>query len=58
MHPDNQQASERRVIQAAEAALADHQFVSAIDVLVGMGLLAPTHLENWRMGRVDRKSVV
>ena len=41
------------MIQAAEAALADHQFVSAIDVLVGMGLLAPTHLENWRMGRVD-----
>lgn len=53
MHPDDQQALERRVIQAAEAALSDHQYVSAIDVLVGMGLLAPTHLENWRRGRVD-----
>ena len=27
--------------------------LSAIDVLCGIGLLAPTHLENWRKGRVD-----
>lgn len=53
MHPDNQQAIVRRVAQAAEAALADHQYVSAIDVLAGMGLLAPTHLADWRKGRVD-----
>jgi hypothetical protein len=53
VHPDNQQALERRVVQAAEAALSDHQYVSAIDILCGMGLLAPTHLEDWRRGRVD-----
>jgi hypothetical protein len=53
VHPDNPTALERRVIQAAEAALAHHQYVSAIDVLVGMGLLAPAHIEYWRKGRVD-----
>ena len=44
---------EKRVRQAAEAALADHQYVSAIDILRGMGLLAPTHVEAWRKGRID-----
>jgi len=43
----------RRVVQAAEAALADHFYVSAIDVLCGMGLLAPTHVDSWRKGRID-----
>jgi len=41
------------VVQAAEAALADHQYVSAIDILVGIRLLAPAHIEYWRNGRVD-----
>lgn len=53
MHPDNEQALERRVINAAEVALADHNYVSAIDVLIGMRLLAPTHHDAWRKGRVD-----
>ena len=53
MHPDNRQALEQRVIRAAEAALAQRQYVSFIDVLGGMGLLAPTALEAWRKGRVD-----
>ena len=53
MHPDHREALERRVVQAAEGALAHHQYVSAIDVLTGMGLLAPTHLQAWRKGRVD-----
>src|SRR6516162_11406727 len=43
----------RRVVQAAEAALADHFYVSAIDVLCGIGLLAPTHIDSWRKGRID-----
>ena len=30
-----------RVVKAAEAALADHSYVSCIDVLCGMGLLPP-----------------
>jgi hypothetical protein len=42
-----------RVVEAAEAALVDHSFVSAIDVLCGMGLLAPTQVEAWRKGRID-----
>ena len=43
----------KRVVSAAEAALAHHQYVSAIDVLTGSGLLAPTHAESWRKGRID-----
>jgi hypothetical protein len=53
VHPDNQQALERRVVQAAEAALAHHQYVSAVDVLVGMGLLASSNVDAWRKGRID-----
>jgi hypothetical protein len=42
-----------RVVRAAEAALSRQQYVSAIDVLCGMGLLASTHLDAWRKGRID-----
>ena len=41
-----------RVVRAAEAALADHSYVSAIDVLSGMGLLAPSRVAEWRNGRI------
>jgi hypothetical protein len=44
---------EDRVTRAAEAALADHHYVSAIDVLCGMGALTPAQLQLWRQGRVD-----
>ena len=44
---------EDRVIQAAETALARQEYVSAIDVLCGMGLLAFTHVESWRKGRIE-----
>ena len=44
---------EQRVVRAAEAVLASRQFVSAIDVLVGIGWLAPSHVEEWRQGRVE-----
>jgi hypothetical protein len=53
MSPDNKSALERRVLQAAETALSRRQYVSAIDVLCGMGLLAPSNVESWRKGRVD-----
>jgi hypothetical protein len=53
MHPDNEEALRARVVRAAESALVHHQYVSAIDVLIGMGLLAPSNLEAWRKGRVD-----
>jgi len=53
VHPGNKEALEQRVTRAAEAALAHHNYVSAIDVFTGMGLLAATHLEAWRKGRID-----
>ena len=53
MHPKNKQALEKRVIAAAETALYHHQYVSALDVLTGMGLLTPAHVADWRKGRVS-----
>ncbi len=41
------------MVRAAEAALAHHQYASALDILTGTGLLAPTHVEFWRKGRID-----
>jgi hypothetical protein len=52
MHP-NQSKLESRVHRAAEAAFSRQQYVSAIDVLCGMGLLAPAQLGSWRKGRVN-----
>jgi len=46
-------AIEQRVERAAEAALAEQRYVSAIDVLLGLGWLAPPHLDEWRQGRVQ-----
>lgn len=46
-------ALEDRVQRAAADALAAQQYVSAVDVLVRLGWLAPTHVEHWRQGRVD-----
>src|SRR5580704_13646683 len=42
-----------RVRQAAEAALAEKQYVSAIDVLLGIGWLAPGNVDAWRQRRID-----
>jgi len=44
---------EERVAHAAETALSRQHYVSAIDVLCGMGLLLPMHVDSWRKGRVD-----
>ena len=44
---------ERRVVRAAEAALAERGYVSPIDVLVGIGWLHPRRIDEWRQGRVD-----
>jgi hypothetical protein len=43
----------RRVVVAAETALADHSYVSPIEVLCRMGLLARSWVEDWRKGRID-----
>jgi hypothetical protein len=53
LQPDRHEKSRKRVVSAAEAALAHKQYVSAIDVLTGSGMLAPTHVESWRRGRID-----
>jgi hypothetical protein len=44
---------EHRVSRAADAALAEQRFVSSIDVLLGLGWLAPSHLDQWRQSRVE-----
>jgi hypothetical protein len=53
LHPDRHEELRKRVVSAAEAVLAHKQYVSAIDVLTRTGLLAPTHVESWRKGRID-----
>lgn len=40
-------------MRSAEAVLADQQYVSAVDVLVRLGWLAPSHVDHWRQGRAD-----
>jgi hypothetical protein len=41
------------VVRAAMASLADHDYVSPIDVLVGLGWLAPSAVDAWRRGQID-----
>lgn len=43
---------EQRVVSAAEAALADKHYVSAIDVLIGVGWLHQSRVAEWRQGRL------
>jgi hypothetical protein len=42
-----------RVARTAEAALAAKSFVSATDILVGIGWLDPRAVERWRRGQID-----
>ena len=44
---------EERVYRAAESALARQHYVSVIDVLCGMGLLASSAVDSWHKGRID-----
>src|SRR5262249_13626368 len=43
---------EERVVRSAERALEGQQHVSAIDVLVNMGLLSSSSVDSWRRGYV------
>jgi len=54
MELDNRLPLEERVGLVAEAALADHQFVSWVDILIGLRWLHPNHVEQWRKGRIGR----
>ena len=40
-------------IKAAEASLAAQDYVSTVDVLVGMGWLDPGAVKRWRQGQID-----
>lgn len=42
-----------RVIKAAETSLAAQDYVSTIDVLVGIGWLDPGAVKRWRQGQID-----
>jgi hypothetical protein len=44
---------EERVYRAAEAALVRQRYVSFVDLLCGMGLLASSAVDSWRKGRID-----
>lgn len=49
---ENTRRLQKRVERAAEAALAEQRYVSPVDVLVGIGWLPPSILEQWRQGRL------
>ncbi|HYZ99863.1 MAG TPA: hypothetical protein VE575_13980, partial [Acidimicrobiales bacterium] len=53
MSGGNRSKLDRRVVQAVEAALAEQQFVSPIDMLQALGWLPPSSVDRWRQGRVD-----
>jgi hypothetical protein len=52
MDPHNRKRLDDCVTRAAEAALTRQQYVSPVDVLVGIGWLDPAALERWRKGQV------
>lgn len=43
----------RSVVEAAEAALAEQDYVAPVDILLRVGWLHQSHLDLWRQGRVD-----
>lgn len=49
----NRTKLERRVVDAAEAALDRQQFVTVVDVLIGLGWLSSSSVDRWRQGRVN-----
>jgi hypothetical protein len=51
--PKHQFALKLRVVRAAESSLARQRYVSAIDVLSGIGILTPKHVDDWRKGQID-----
>lgn len=53
MNHQAQSKLERRVVAAAEAALARSSSVAPVDVLTGLGWLTGRRLDEWRQGRLD-----
>lgn len=52
MAPPQRSGLDERVFRAAEEVLARNRYVTAIDVLVGIGWLTPARVDDWRQGRV------
>jgi hypothetical protein len=48
----NRQEITARVRRVAEQTLAEKDYVAPIDVLVGLGWLAPARVDEWRQGRL------
>lgn len=48
----NYASIEKRVIQAAEAALYRQKYVSPVDVFVGTGILQSAQVQDWRKGKI------
>src|SRR6266581_2514156 len=53
MNPENRRKLADRVTKAAEAALTAKDYVSPLDVLVGIGWLDPGAEKRWRQGQVE-----
>ena len=53
MSPENRTKLAERVARAAKAALAARDYVSPVDVLVGIGWLDPGAVKRWRRGQVE-----
>lgn len=53
MNPERHRRLDQRVRQAAQAALSNKEYVSAVDMLVGIGWLAPSNVDAWRQQRID-----
>jgi hypothetical protein len=51
--PEKQQRLQRRVVDAAEAALRRRRYVAPIDVLVAIGWVPPSIAEQWLQGRLE-----
>lgn len=47
----NRQELSKKVIGIANRVLQEKQYVSSIDILLGLGYLSPSILEDWRRGR-------
>jgi hypothetical protein len=49
----NDRRLEQRVVATAEAALSQRGFVTAVDIFLGLGWLAPSSEQAWRQGRTS-----
>jgi hypothetical protein len=53
MAADSTTVLDQRVVRAAEATLRRQQFVTAVDVLGGLGWLPMARVDEWRQGRIS-----